>query len=73
MDISKKLKHIRVDFELTQAQAAGLVHVTQNSWARYESGERRPPPIVLEMICLKLGLPYPETFEDGTATGADAQ
>lgn len=64
MNVNEKLKAIRQEHGLSQAKAASLVHVAQRSWARYESGDREPPEGVLELFCIKLGLPYPSTFQD---------
>jgi DNA-binding transcriptional regulator YiaG len=38
----KDLKSIRLRLRLTQAEAARIVGVEPNTWARWERGERRP-------------------------------
>lgn len=62
MDVGEKLKRVRREHGLSQSKAAQLVHMTQRSWARYEAGDRTPPEGVLELFCIKLGIPYHETF-----------
>lgn len=59
------LKQLRAKHELSQDDAARLVHVTQRSWARYEAGDRTPPEGLLELFCLKLGEKYPDAISKG--------
>lgn len=40
--MSDNFKSIRLRLGLTQAEAAHLVGVDPNTWARWERGERRP-------------------------------
>ena len=49
------LKQLRKGAGLSQSKAADLVHVSQRSWARYESGDRHVPRGVLELFCMKIG------------------
>jgi len=58
MDHSE-LKALRQKHGLSQSKAAALVHVTQRTWARYESGRQEIPAGVVELFCIKLG----EQFE----------
>lgn len=62
MTKSEKLKALRVEQGLSQAEAAKLVRIAQRSWARYESGDRTPPDGVLELFCIKTGLSFDEHF-----------
>lgn len=55
---SQKLKTIRSKHNLTQTQAANIVHISQRNWARYEAGTLKPPAGIVELFCLKLGEKY---------------
>jgi transcriptional regulator with XRE-family HTH domain len=44
------LKSIRLRLRLTQAEAARLVGVDPNTWARWERGERRPLATARKLI-----------------------
>ncbi|HAB91953.1 MAG TPA: transcriptional regulator [Pseudomonas sp.] len=57
-----KLKALRNKHGLSQSAASALVHVTQRSWARYESGDRAAPVGMLELFCIKLGEKYPDAL-----------
>lgn len=46
----KNLKALRGKLKITQAEAARLVGVDANSWARWERGERQPRGPALRMI-----------------------
>jgi DNA-binding transcriptional regulator YiaG len=48
-----KIKSSREAAGLTQAQAAALVHSTQRSWQKWESGERRMLAAVWELFEIK--------------------
>jgi transcriptional regulator with XRE-family HTH domain len=39
---SRSIKRIRTTLKLTQRAAAELVHVSPNTWARWERGESKP-------------------------------
>lgn len=41
-DLSKNLKELRVQSELTQQQVADKIHISQRAYAFYETGEREP-------------------------------
>ena len=56
---NQQLKAMRHRHGLSQSKAAALVHVTQRTWSRYESGAQTIPPGVIELFCMKLG----EKFE----------
>ena len=42
-----RLRSLREDHDLTQAQVGAAIHVSQRTYAYYESGERMIPPSVL--------------------------
>lgn len=44
------LKSLRSKLDLTQAQAASLVGVSTNTWARWEQGVHRPRGAALKLI-----------------------
>lgn len=46
----KNLKRLRERLKITQSEAARLVGVDANSWARWERGERQPRGPALRMI-----------------------
>lgn len=45
--IYKRIRDLREDKDLTQAQVARLIDVSQRTYAYYESGQRTVPPHVL--------------------------
>jgi len=47
---------LRDKFGWTQAEAAALVHVTLRAWQWWESGKRRMPIGLWELILIKAGL-----------------
>lgn len=49
-DFSKKLKELRIEKELTQAQLAKLLLVDQRSISNWEKGTREPDFSTLVMI-----------------------
>ena len=51
-----ELRSLRKKHGLSQTKAAALVHVTQRTWARYESGRQEVPRDVVDLFCLKLGI-----------------
>ena len=51
---SEKLKELRKQHGLSQTEAAALVHVSQRTWARYESGAKSVPPCVVELFQIKV-------------------
>jgi transcriptional regulator with XRE-family HTH domain len=52
-----ELKELRKRLGLSQTEAAGLVHVSQRTWARYESGAKPVPPCVVELFLIKANKP----------------
>ena len=62
------LRICRIEAELTQAQLAKILGVTQARISKYEQGERRIDMLELKMICDAVELPLQEfarRFEDG--------
>ena len=47
VDFSQRLKQLRLDKHLTQAQVGRAINVPQRTYAYYESGQRMIPPRVL--------------------------
>lgn len=42
-----RIRHLREDHDLTQAQVGRAIRVTQRAYAYYETGQRMIPPHVL--------------------------
>jgi DNA-binding transcriptional regulator YiaG len=53
------IKEMREKAGLSAAQAARSVQIADRSWQRYESGDRKIPPGLVELFCLKHGIKYP--------------
>jgi phage repressor protein C with HTH and peptisase S24 domain len=53
MQISEKIRKVREQNELTQAEFAAGVGVSQRSISNWETGERKPPLNVLKLLCKK--------------------
>jgi DNA-binding transcriptional regulator YiaG len=53
------VKKLREQAGLSVAMAARTVQISDRSWQRYESGDRQIPPGLVELFCIKNGLPYP--------------
>lgn len=51
------IREFRSRNNLTQAQAARLVGVAPNSWARWEAGHRRPSASTLRLLRIMEHLP----------------
>ena len=47
MERYKRIRDLREDADLTQAQVGAAIHVPQRTYAYYESGQRMIPPWVL--------------------------
>jgi transcriptional regulator with XRE-family HTH domain len=56
--IGERIAKWRRTAGLTQAEAAGLLGVSPNTWARWERGERRPDVDRLEEIARVLGVSF---------------
>ncbi len=62
------LRRVRVESQLTQAQLAKILGVTQARISKYEQGERRIDMLELKTICDAIKLPLTEfarRFEEG--------
>lgn len=55
----EQLKALRLKAGLSVHQAASCVQIADRSWQRYESGERIIPGGIVELFCIKNGIPYP--------------
>lgn len=51
-----QVKAMREKAGLSVAEAARCVQIERRSWQRYESGERKIPPGIVELFCLKNGI-----------------
>lgn len=60
--VGDKLKRLRQESGLSQAQAADLARVSQRAWARFEAGSKEAPPGLVELFCIKAGRDYIEQF-----------
>ena len=47
-----KLKELREDRDLTQAQIAEILNCKQNTYQQYESGKRQIPVQAIKKLCL---------------------
>jgi predicted transcriptional regulator len=56
---SESVRALREKAGLSVAQAARSVQIADRSWQRYESGDRKIPPGLVELFCLKHGIKYP--------------
>lgn len=54
----ERLRQIRKERGLSQTDIAKLAHVAQRTIARYEAGQRNMPDGMLELLALKLDIPY---------------
>jgi transcriptional regulator with XRE-family HTH domain len=61
--LTKLLRQIRLDADLTQAELARRLGQTQSYVSKYESGEQRLDLIELETICSAVGMPLTEFIE----------
>jgi len=57
--LPEEVKRMRKKAGLSIAQAARIVQIADRSWQRYESGDRKIPPGLVELFCLKTGIGYP--------------
>lgn len=55
----QQVKQLREKAGLSLAEAARCVQIAQRSWQRYEAGDRKIPPGLVELFCMKNGLKYP--------------
>lgn len=47
MEQYQRIRDLREDWDLTQAQVGAAIHIPQRTYAYYESGQRMIPPSVL--------------------------
>ncbi len=55
---AEELKKLRIKLGLSISESARAVQISDRSWQRYESGDRRIPEGVVELYCLKNGVKY---------------
>ena len=63
---SKNLKDLRLKANLTQAQIAQELEITQQSYQKWESGKSKPTLNTLEMFSDFFGVSIEELLSDGT-------
>lgn len=63
---SKNLKDLRLKANLTQAQIAQELDITQQSYQKWESGKSKPTLNTLEMFSDFFGVSIEELLSDGT-------
>lgn len=63
---SKNLKDLRLKANLTQAQIAQELDITQQSYQKWESGKSKPTLNTLEMFSDFFGISIEELLSDGT-------
>lgn len=51
----EQIKLTRLSADLTQKQAAAIIHVLWKTWQRYESGDREMHPAFWELFLIKTG------------------
>ena len=59
----EKLKQIRAQLNLTQAEAAKIIHVSKRTWVSWEikiglENNRKMPEGLIELFCIKTKLNY---------------
>ena len=63
---SKNLKELRLKANLTQAQIAQELDITQQSYQKWERGKSKPTLNTLEMFSDFFGVSIEELLSDGT-------
>ncbi len=51
-----QLRRARELHEMTQKQAAALIHATERAWQSYEGGQRKMPKAAWELFQIKVSL-----------------
>jgi transcriptional regulator with XRE-family HTH domain len=54
----QRLRKIRKDRGLSQADVAEMAHIAQRTYARYEAGQRNMPDGLIELLAIKFDVPY---------------
>jgi DNA-binding transcriptional regulator YiaG len=54
----EEVRQLREKVGLSVSGAARCVSIADRAWQRYESGERKIPPGIVELFCIKNGIPY---------------
>jgi DNA-binding transcriptional regulator YiaG len=60
----ERIKQLRKDAGLSISRAARLLSVNDRTLTRWESGDRRMPDAVLELLCIKVGADYSQFWDD---------
>ena len=50
MEQYRRIRDLREDRDITQAQVGAALHISQRTYAYYESGQRMIPPSVLSAL-----------------------
>lgn len=59
-----EMARLRREKDLTQAELAGLLGISQRMVAACEAGERRPSPDLAQRIGAELGMQWTRFFDD---------
>ncbi len=65
MDVGSRIKRLRKELDLTQAEFAARIGSVQNTVTGYESGRRNPSTPVISLICREFNV-REEWLKDGT-------
>lgn len=66
-----RLKELRKDCGITQAQFAAMVGVQQNTVSQWETGDRNPPSTVLPRLVEVLGCTIDEIYKRNNEGGVN--
>lgn len=65
---SKKLKEVRINNKLSQKQIAEQMNISQQAYAKWESGKNSPSLATLEKVANFFNLSIEELLSDGTVS-----
>ena len=58
-----EIRKARERADLDEAQAAAVIHCTQNGWIEWESGRRRMHPAFFELFVIKTSKPFEDRLD----------
>lgn len=58
MTPEQKIRQIRKKRGLSQSDVAKMAHISQRTFARYESGQRSMPDGLVELLAIKFAVDY---------------
>lgn len=68
MTVGKYLRHIRVDYDLSQQQLAEMCGVSRSELSCVEKGKLRMPPKMYKYLCAAMLTEYKENIKDELMT-----